>query len=188
MDSLAATPDARKEVDGDEDGFFTPQKDDRAEDTLTNNGTTVASSKKISKPVQFLGAIIRSNSKDLDTESTKTSKVSNANTSKEKNLPRPSLRQAADQKVVGLKSNALDRSTREKRNRMMVGSNHSRRTLNSRNSQRAASSNKKFSVEEKEEQARAKAMYNPFLLLYLGNLAAVKVMLYYLSKFCLWRV
>lgn len=186
MDRATATPDAKNEVVGDEGNFSTPQNDNPEEETTfarTSGGSD--SSSKISKPAQLLRSVLRSNSKDLDAESTKTSKVTNANTSSKEKKHLISWRHTADQKVVGLKRNALDQSTYEKRHRMMVGSNHSRRSVNSKRDKGGpgTSSNKKFSVEEKEEEARAKAMHNPFLLLCLGNLAAVKVMLFYLSKF-----
>ena len=40
----------------------------------------------------------------------------------------------------------------------------------------------RFAVEEKEEEVRRAATRNPFVLSYLGILAAMKVMIYYLSK------
>ena len=37
-------------------------------------------------------------------------------------------------------------------------------------------------VEAKEDEVRAKEERNPFVLLYLGNLAALKVLFYYLGE------
>jgi hypothetical protein len=103
-------------------------------------------------------------------------------------VPPPSLkstwRDEVDQKVVGLKDNALDKSTYAKR-RVIQISSHSRRSApNTINTPPAQGTNKfsQFSVEEKEILAHEKALTNPFQLLYLGNMAAIKVMLYYMSK------
>jgi len=99
------------------------------------------------------------------------------------NKPKKSLktwRRDTDEKVPGLKRFGLDETTYEKRHKLMVASNHSRRSGASRNAKLNAS--KKFSVEEMEEEVRAQAIQNPFRLLYLGNLAALKVMVYYMSK------
>ena len=98
--------------------------------------------------------------------------------------PFDSWRANKDEKVVGLKTTALSRSTREKRQRLMVGSNHSRRSVTSqRRVQKDGVSGRKLSIEEMEEEAHAKELKNPFILLFLGNVAAVKVMIFYMSKF-----
>jgi hypothetical protein len=103
-------------------------------------------------------------------------------------IPAPTLkstwRAEVDQKVVGLKDKALDKSTYAKR-RVLQISSHSRRSApNTINTPPAQGKNKNshFSVEEKEILAHEKALTNPFQLLYLGNLAAMKVMLFYMSK------
>lgn len=126
--------------------------------------------------VHFLGSMFRNK------DDSSTANASDGAKQRKNGKSTLSWRTATDQMVVGLKSNALDRSTREKRHRLMVGSNHSRRSVASQRGKGGAPS-RKFSVEEKEEEAHAKAMHNPLLLLYLGNLASVKVMVYYMSMF-----
>ncbi len=91
-------------------------------------------------------------------------------------------RKTTDQKVVGLKRVGLDASTYEKRRNIMVGSNHSRTSSKKATGAHHHHPTGKFSVEEMEEQVHSKAIRNPFQLLYLGNLAALKVMLYYMSE------
>ena len=43
--------------------------------------------------------------------------------------------------------------------------------------------NRLFAVEKEEEMVRNNVTKNPFVLFYLGNLAAIKVLIYYFSKF-----
>jgi hypothetical protein len=104
--------------------------------------------------------------------------------SKETN--RDDWRRNKDSKVVGLKNYGLDKSVYEKRhqydaeNRMSVASFASLDTVRGGDGK---SQRVRFSVEEKEEEVRRSATKNCFVLFYLGNLAALKVMFYYLSKF-----
>lgn len=93
--------------------------------------------------------------------------------------PRKSLqtwRQDKDEKVVGLKQYGLDPSTYGKRQKFMKATHHSRRT-----GQHEPSGT--LSVEQKEEKVRELAMHNSIQLLLLGIIAALKVMVYYMSKF-----
>jgi hypothetical protein len=83
-----------------------------------------------------------------------------------------------DKKVVGLKNYGLNKSVYDKRHQFqpdVVADAPSVSTIDGKPHQR-------FSVEEKEEEARANATRDPFMLLYLGNVAAFKVMFYYMSK------
>lgn len=97
-----------------------------------------------------------------------------------------SWRRDPDAKVVGLKNYGLDRAVYEKRRQLEHS--HSRNSLASLTTfQNGGEGNKRnkrahFAVEEKEEEIRRTATKNPFVLFYLGNLAALKVILYYLSK------
>lgn len=43
--------------------------------------------------------------------------------------------------------------------------------------------NRLFAVEKEEEMVRKNVTKNPFILFYLGNLAAIKVLIYYFSKY-----
>jgi len=90
----------------------------------------------------------------------------------------PSIQTGADRKVVGLKDYGLGMSIRKKRREWQ-----SSKSVTGKSAKSAASENqkvKKPSVEELEEIARHKAVTNPFKLLFLGNLAALKVMGFYL--------
>ena len=102
------------------------------------------------------------------------------NTNKQKKSLK-TWRRDADQKVVGLKQYGLDSSTFENRRKLLPNSAHSRRSLRSLTKTNNVGG-VKFSVEEKEEEVFEKAIRNPFQLLYLGILAALKVMVYYMSK------
>jgi hypothetical protein len=57
-------------------------------------------------------------------------------------------------------------------NLYMENKNHSNR-----------SKHRLFAVEKEEERVRKHVTKNPFVLFYLGNLAAIKVLIYYFSKF-----
>jgi hypothetical protein len=81
--------------------------------------------------------------------------------------------------MVGLKDYGLNKSITDKRHQFQadaVAEAPSVSTIGGKH-------HKRFSVEEKEEEARANATRDPFMLLYLGNVAALKVMMYYMSKF-----
>ncbi|EEC47974.1 predicted protein [Phaeodactylum tricornutum CCAP 1055/1] len=83
------------------------------------------------------------------------------------------FRQKADNKVVGLKDVHQYRSMMEKR-REWATSAHSHKSATSHVIPQGPS------VEELEGKARSKAESNPIKLLYLGNMAALKVFGYYL--------
>jgi len=117
------------------------------------------------------------------TDTTAPSSSNKKNTKKQKKGLNATWRQEADQKVVGLKQYGLDSSTYENRRKLLPSSAHSRRSLASlKTKSKKNVSDVKFSVEEKEEEVLEKAIRNPFQLLYLGILAALKVMVYYMSK------
>ena len=97
-------------------------------------------------------------------------------------LKKPSVvkdyRTHAEKKMVGLKNYGLDKSTVLKRQQPVLPRGTSGGTT-------VIGAHKHLpkvglSIEEMEEQARAKAVMNPFALLFLGNLAALRVMAYYL--------
>jgi hypothetical protein len=92
------------------------------------------------------------------------------------NPPQTTWRHHADDKVIGLKNVGMNKSTRERRHQLI--------RTNSRKSVASgliAGERSHYSVEEMEEEVRAKETRNPCTLFYLGNLAALKVMVYYLS-------
>jgi hypothetical protein len=60
-------------------------------------------------------------------------------------------------------------TTTTRTNVPMTSNNHSKHRL--------------FAVEKEEERVRKHVTKNPFVLFYLGNLAAIKVLIYYFSKF-----
>jgi hypothetical protein len=85
------------------------------------------------------------------------------------------LRASTEGKVVGLKNYGLDKSMYRQRQQQSQGSELKRTTRSI-----AAEKPKYVSIEEMEVIARREALTNPFQLLVLGNIAAFKVMGYYL--------
>jgi hypothetical protein len=61
-------------------------------------------------------------------------------------------------------------------------SNVSETTPTNYNATNSAKKNRLFAVEKEEEMVRNNVTKNPFILFYLGNLAAIKVLIYYFSK------
>ena len=94
-------------------------------------------------------------------------------------------RRAADSKIVGLKNYGLEKSVYKKRHHLHQNSDEGRISVSSPAILQCGNDRSpkgRFSVEEKEEEVRRTAARNPYVLFYLGNLAALKVLLYYLSK------
>jgi hypothetical protein len=99
-----------------------------------------------------------------------------------------------DSKVVGLKNYGLDKAAYEKRHQLQPPSSvDSRKSVASlatvqgggggEGKPRSSNRVHYFSVEENEVEVRRTATTNPLVLFYLGNLAALKVIFYYLSKY-----
>lgn len=88
------------------------------------------------------------------------------------------LRASTEEKVVGLGNYGLDDTAFQQR-RQYVPSMESKSAIFSTHNVEKSKS-KSISIEEMEDNARYEALRNPFSLLVLGNIAAFKVMGYYL--------
>jgi hypothetical protein len=87
------------------------------------------------------------------------------------------FRAQAERKVVGLKNYGLDRRTTLKRRQPISALDASSVGAHSTS---PGAQNRGLSVEEMEEKARKKTIKNPFRLMFLGNVAALRVVAYYL--------
>lgn len=90
------------------------------------------------------------------------------------------LRSKTEKKVIGLKNYGLDRSTRRKRRQPLTSNSVGG---DSRQGGSGAMNNPDTSyltIEEMEDDVRKHAITNPFHLMFLGNVAALKVFAYYL--------
>ena len=90
------------------------------------------------------------------------------------------LRSRTEGKVIGLKHYGLDKSTKLKRELPVPRGEASASGDSKIGLTRLPQHEQEISVEDIEEEARREAIQNPFKLMYLGNLAAFRVMVYYL--------
>jgi hypothetical protein len=88
-------------------------------------------------------------------------------------LPKHKSRVKRDEKVVGLKHYGLENPARHQLHDSSFETSY-RKDANARGV--------RFAVEAKEEEVRRKETRNSFAICYFGNLAALKVMIYYLSE------
>jgi hypothetical protein len=98
-----------------------------------------------------------------------------------------------DSKIVGLKNYGLDSPRHQLHNALSeeegCGSNSVTTQDHPLKQPFHTSRSRLFAVEKEEEIVRQNVTNNPFMLFYLGNVAALKVLIYYFSKcfmtFCL---